>query len=59
MKAEEESREHHLAQTEAGPEGGEEGNRGDGEAINEEDGEEGVHETKREDRNGQSANSEG
>ena len=59
MKAEEEAGEHHLAQAEAGPEGGEECNGCDGEAIDEEDGEEGVDETKIKDRNGQSADSKG
>lgn len=57
MKTEEVAREHHLAQTEAGPEGGEKGNRSDGEAIDEEDGEEGVHETEAEDWNSQCADS--
>ena len=49
MKAEEKAREHHLAQTEAGPKGGEEGDGGDGEAIDKEDCEEGVDETKMKD----------
>ena len=59
MKAEEEAGEHHLAQTEAGPEGGEKCNGCDGKAIDEEDGEEGVDETKIKDWNGQSADSKG
>ena len=59
MKAEEKAREHHLAQTEAGPEGGVKGNRGDGETIDEEDSEEGIHETELKDWDGQSADSKG
>ena len=46
MKSKVVAREHHLAQTKAGPEGGEKRNWGDGEAVDEEDGEEGVDETK-------------
>lgn len=59
MKTEEVAREHHLAQTEAGPEGGEKCNGSDGEAIKEEDSKKGVHETKTEDWNSQCANSKG
>lgn len=59
METEEVAREHHLAQTEAGPEGGEKGNGCDGEAIEEEDGEDGVHETKVKDWNRQYADSKG
>ena len=51
MKSKVIAREHHLAQTEAGPEGGEKGNGSDGEAIDEEDSEERVHETKTKDGN--------
>lgn len=53
------AREHHLAQTKAGPEGGEKSNGSDGEAVDEEDSEEGVDETKIKDRNSQCANSKG
>ena len=59
MKTEEVAREHHLTQTEAGPEGGEEGNGSDGEAIDKEDCKERVHETKTKNWNSQCANSEG
>ncbi len=57
METEEKAREDHLAQTEAGPEGGEKGNGCDGEAVDEKNSEEGVHKSKIKDRNGQSANS--
>ena len=57
MKAEEKAREHHLAQTEAGPKGGVKCHGRDGETIDEEDGEEGVDETKMKDWNGQCADS--
>lgn len=59
METEEVAREHHLTQTEAGPEGGEKGNGSDSEAIEEEDSEEGVHETKIKDWNSQYADSKG
>lgn len=59
MKTEEVAREHHLAQTEAGPEGGEKGNGSDGQTVDEEDGEEGVDETETEDWNSQCADSKG
>ena len=59
MKTEEVAREHHLAQTEAGPKGREKSNGSDGEAIDEEDSEEGVHETKIKDWNSQCADSKG
>lgn len=59
MKTEEVARKHHLAQTEAGPEGREKGNGSDGEAVEEEDSEEGVNETEIKDWNSQSADSEG
>ena len=59
MKTKEIPRKHHLAQTEAGSEGGEEGNGRDGEAVDEQDGEERVHETEVKDRNGQSTNRKG
>lgn len=59
MKTEEVAREHHLAQTESGPEGGEKRNGSDGEAIDEEDSEEGVDETKIKDWNSQCADSKG
>ena len=59
MEAEEVAREHHLAQPEAGPEGGEKGNGSDGEAVEEEDSEERVNETEIKDWNSQSADSEG
>ena len=58
MKAKKKSRKDHLAQTEAGSEGGEKGNRRDGEAIDEEDGEKGVHKPQIKDWNGQSTDSE-
>ena len=59
METEEVAREHHLAQPEARPEGGEKGNGSYGEAVEEENSEEGVNETKIKDWNSQSANSEG
>ncbi len=59
METEEVAREYHLAQTEAGPECGEKGNRGDSETIDEEDSEERVHETKTKDWNSQCADSKG
>ena len=57
MKAKPKSRKNHLAQTEAGSEGGEKGHGGDGEAVDEEDGEKRVHETQVKDWNGQSTDS--
>lgn len=59
MKTEEVARKHHLAQTEARPEGGEKGNGSDCEAIDEEDSEEGVHESEIKDWNSQCADSKG
>ena len=58
VEAEIEAREHHLTEPVGGPERGEEGDRGDGEHVDEEDGEEGVDEAELEDGDGQGADSE-